>query len=127
MNHFEKLLLHTFCPQMIFIFPFPSGITEISEKKQFDPLKLSATRIFLVGYLYRSVIPHHRKKIENRRGYTSFFFSFFLFGRFFWNTLYFFYLYFFIFYYFFSAIRNSKMINLKLLTLKLSELRPFKV
>ena len=86
-NYFEQLLLHTFCPQIIFIFPFPIGITEISEKKQFDPLKLSGTQIFLVGYLYRSVIPHHRKKINNQRGYT-FIFLRFLIWSFFWNSLY---------------------------------------
>ena len=85
-------------------------------KKQFDPFKL----IFLVGYLYRSVILHHRKNIETWGGIPSFF----LIWSFFWNSLYFFYLNFVIFCYFFFRHKNSKVINLKLRTLKLSELQP---
>ena len=59
-----------------------------------------------------SVMPHHKKTIENRRGVDPLFFEFFgLVGFFDPRCILL----------FFSAIRNSRMINLKLLTLKFIE------
>ena len=81
----------------MFIIPFPIGI-------QFDPLKLSATLIFLVGYLYRSVILHHRKKLKIKGGLPSFFLKFFDLVFFFGTPCFFF----FIFYRYFFAIKTPK-------------------
>ena len=52
----------------LYIFSFFPSLYELQiiRKKQVGPLKLSRTRIFLVGYLYGSVIPHHRKKMGER-------------------------------------------------------------
>ena len=68
----------------MFIIPFPIGI-------RFDPLKLSATLIFLVGYLYRSVILHHRKKLKIKVGLPSFFLSFLIWSFFLENPVFFFF------------------------------------
>ena len=108
LNYFEQLLLYTFCPQIIYIFSYPMGITEISEKNSLTPSKLSAPKYFW-WVIFIGVLSHINKKNENQRGYTFIFLSFLILS-FFWNTLY-----------FFVFCRNSKIINLKLLTLKLSE------
>ena len=100
---------------------------DFGKKKQFDPLKLSATWTFLVGYLYRSVIPHHRKNIENQSGYTFIFLSFLIWSFFFGRPCIFFVFFFIYFINFFRQLGTPKMISLKLLTLKLSELWPLKV
>ena len=75
LNHFEKLLLHTFCPRLFSFFPSLQELQRFRKKNQFDPLKLSATRIFW-WVIFIGVLSHiTEKKIENRRGYTSIFFS----------------------------------------------------
>jgi hypothetical protein len=107
-NHFEKRLLHTFCPQMIFIFPFPyRNYRDFGKKTSLTPLNYRRPEYFW-WVIFIGVLSHITEKKSKIGGVYLHFFLVFLIWWFFLNTLYFFNLDFFIFYYFFSAIRNSK-------------------
>ena len=111
-NYFEQLLLHTFCPQIIFIFPSPIGITEISEKKNsLTPLSYQRPEYFwwVIFIVVLSHITENKSKI--RGGIPLFFFSFLIWSIFFWNILYFFKFFLYILYNFFSGnqeLQNDK-------------------